>query len=59
MPSNYRDSLTPGQRAALDKLTKLRESGYAGWIDETGTPRTNREVQQAVQAASGTGRRNG
>lgn len=38
--SKYRDSLNPEDRAALDKLTALRESGYTGWVGPDGEPAT-------------------
>ena len=36
--STYRDSLSPEQRAKLDNLTTLRESGYTGPVNQDGLP---------------------
>lgn len=51
--SSYRDSLTPEQRAELDKLTALRESGYSGWVGPGGEPatedNTDPQVWKAIQ----------
>jgi hypothetical protein len=49
--SKYRDSLTPGQRADLNKLTALRESGYTGWVGEHGEPATKENTDPRVWEA--------
>lgn len=36
--STYRDSLTAEQRADLDNLTVLRESGHTGPVNQEGLP---------------------
>lgn len=48
--STYRDSLSPEQRADLDKLTALRESGYTGPVTN-GEPATAENTDPRVWAA--------
>lgn len=48
--SKYRDSLSDANRAELDKLTALRESGYTGPV-ANGEPATKDNTDPRVWAA--------
>lgn len=51
--SKYSDGLTSEQRADLDRLTALRESGYTGPVNQDGLPaiaeNTDRRLWNLIQ----------
>lgn len=49
--SKYRDQSDDKEKAALDKLTALRESGYDGWIGPDGEPATRANTPPRVWEA--------
>ena len=49
--SKYRDNLNDADRADLDKLTALRQSGYTGWVGPDSEPATKDNTPPEVWAA--------